>query len=48
MAKKKAESWLSETLHKRFKNKAKRNGTTMARILREAVKGYVKRKRIGA
>jgi hypothetical protein len=44
MAKKKAETWLTDSLHTKFKRKTKRKGTSMAKIFREAARAYVKRK----
>jgi hypothetical protein len=43
MQKKKAESWLSASIHKEFKSKTKKAGTTMARVMREAAKDFNKK-----
>jgi hypothetical protein len=42
--KKKAEAWLTGSLHTKFKRKAKRKGTSMASIFREAARAFVKKK----
>jgi predicted hydrolase (HD superfamily) len=45
MSKKKAESWLSASLHKEFKTKTHKNRTTMAKVMRAAAIDFVKRHR---